>query len=116
MPVVMDRLDPDVRLWQGFANAGADLVIRANDRVAAVPEQVLPDGSYLARMRESGYKGETKRAVVAHVIEYRVGDGEKIRLLTSLLDPETHPAALYPERGRPKARTGRSSRSNAATA
>jgi hypothetical protein len=102
MLVIIDRLYPDVRLWQGFEGAGADLVIRAREQVAATPEQVLPDGTYLARMRESGYKGNTKRSVLVRVIEYQVADGDKIRLLTSLRDPETYPAeqvaALYPER------------------
>ena len=102
MLVIIDRLYPDVRLWQGFAGAGADLVIRAREGIAASAEQVLPDGTYLTRMRESGYKGNTKRSVLVRVIEYRIGGGDKIRLLTSLLDPETHPAAqvaaLYPER------------------
>lgn len=102
MLVIIDRLYPDVRLWQGFESGGADLIIRAREQVAANPEQVLDDGTFLARMRESGYKGDTKRSVLVRVIEYRVSGGEKVRLLTSLRDPETHPAeqvaALYPER------------------
>lgn len=101
MLVVIDRLYPDVKLWRSFLAAGAHVVVRASGQIATVPEQVLDDGTYLTRMRESGYKGNTARCVTVRVIEYTVG-AQQVRLLTSLLDPVEYPAgevaALYPER------------------
>ena len=102
MLVIIDALFPDVKLWQTFDGSGAHLLVRASTRVAAVPEHVLEDGTYLTRMRRSGYKGNTAQSVLVRVIDYQVDGGERFRLLTSLHDPQAHPVrdliALYPER------------------
>jgi hypothetical protein len=70
--------------------------------VARRPVEVLEVGTYLARMNLAGQKGAHRGGVVVRVIEYRVGGGEVIRLLTDLTDPAAFPAAelaaLYHER------------------
>jgi hypothetical protein len=102
MLVIMDRGFPGVALWRACTGAGAHLLIRARSCVAARPIARLKDGTCLARMNRAGQKGAAPGHVVLRVIEYRVDDGEVIRLLTDLLDPDEHPAAelaaLYRER------------------
>ncbi|MGH3125916.1 MAG: transposase, partial [Streptosporangiaceae bacterium] len=102
MLVIMDRGFPGVALWKAYTQAGAHLLIRARSSVAARPVQVLPDGTYLARMNLAGQKGAHPGGVLVRVIEYRVDGGEVVRLLTSLLDPVAFPAAelaaLYHQR------------------
>jgi hypothetical protein len=71
--------------------------------------QSLSDGTYLTKIYGSYYDRTHDRCgTIIRVIEYtlddpqRVGDGEKHRLVTSLLDPKLHPAEvlieLYHER------------------
>jgi hypothetical protein len=102
MLVIMDRGFPGVDLWKAFTQAGAHLMIRARSSVARRPVQVLPDGTYVARMNLAGQKGAHPGGVLVRVIEYHVNGGEVIRLLTDLLDPDAYPAAelavLYHER------------------
>ncbi|WP_433192182.1 IS4 family transposase [Nocardia sp. CA-107356] len=102
MLVIMDRGFPGVALWRAYTEAGAHLLIRARSCVAARPIEYLPDGTYLARMNLAGQKRAAPGHVVLRVVEYRVGAGEVIRLLTDLLDPDAYPAAelawLYHER------------------
>src|SRR3954454_15915389 len=102
MLVIMDRGFPGVALWKAYTQARAHLLIRARSSVARRPVQVLPDGTYLARMNLAGQKGAHPGGVLVRVIEYRVDGGEVVRLLTDLLDPVAFPAgelaALYPQR------------------
>lgn len=91
--VLFDAGFPSVRMFQLAAEHEVAAVMRAEARIARTPVQVLDDGSYLARL-DTVKKSRAKRigAVTVRVIEYQVG-GEKVRLLTSLLDPDTAPAA-----------------------
>lgn len=102
MLVIMDRGFPGVELWKAYLGAGAHLLIRARSPVAHRPIKHLPDGTYLARMNLAGQKGAHPGGVVVRVIEYQVDDGETVRLLTDLLDPDAYPAAelaaLYHQR------------------
>jgi Insertion element 4 transposase N-terminal/Transposase DDE domain len=93
MLVIMDRGFPGVALWKAYTQAKAHLLIRARSTVAARPVQVLPDGTYLARMNLAGQKGAHPGGVLVRVIEYRVDGGEVVRLLTDLTDPVAFPAA-----------------------
>lgn len=93
MLVVVDRGFPGVALWKAYTGAGAHLLIWARSSVAARPVEYLPDGTYLARMNLAGQKGAHPGGVLVRVIEYRVDDGEVVRLLTDLVDPVAHPAA-----------------------
>ncbi len=93
MLVIMDRGFPGVELWKAFLGAGAHLLIRARSPVAHRPVEHLPDGTYLGRMSLAGQRASHPGGVLVRVIEYRVDDGEVVRLLTDLLDPAAYPAA-----------------------
>ena len=116
-PPLLERLRPGMLcladrgfvgfdLWQAARAPGADLLwrVRSNQRFPC--HRRLADGSYLSRLRPSSGPHRRERAVVVRVIEYRlddVPDAEPLyRLITSLLDPESAPAAelaaLYHER------------------
>ena len=56
MLVIADRAFPGVPLWKAFTGAGAHLLIRARSVVARRPIEVLPDGTYLARMSLGGQR------------------------------------------------------------
>lgn len=91
--VIMDRGFPGVELWKAYLGAGAHLLIRARSPVAHRPVEYLPDGTYLAKMSLAGQRASHPGGVTVRVIEYRVDDGEVVRLLTDLLDPIAYPAA-----------------------
>ena len=97
MLVVMDRNFAVLDVWQVFTGAGAHLLIRTKSPVARTVVEQLPDGSYLARVTSLGRNGVRTRRVVVCVVEYQVDDGETIRLLTDLLDPEAAPAGELAE-------------------
>ena len=102
MLVIADRAFPGVPLWKAFTGVGAHLLIRARSVVARRPIEVLPDGTYLARMSLGGQRASHPGGVTVRVIEYRVDGGEVIRLLTDLTDWQAYPAdelaALYHQR------------------
>ena len=102
MLVIMDRGLAGVPLWKAYTGAGAHLLIRARSSVARRPIEVLPDGTYLARMSLGGQRASHPGGVTVRVIEYRINGGEVIRLLTDLSDTEAYPAAqlaaLYHQR------------------
>jgi hypothetical protein len=108
-----------------FAATGAHLVWRVKNGATSLPARIvesLPDGSHLVRLRESDsmrarrrmHSGDPGAArlpdTTARMIEFavRVTDERgrtrtsRIRLLTTLLDPEAYPAkalaSLYAER------------------
>jgi hypothetical protein len=76
-----------------YTAVGAHLLIRARSCVAHRPVEVLPDGTYLARMNLAGQKGAHPGGVLVRVVEYTIDGGEVVRLLTDLLDPVAYPAA-----------------------
>ena len=94
-------------LWQEAAASGADLLWRVKRNVRLPREAVLAEGSYLSTV----YPSEKDRrhrtgGVRVRVVEYRlegIADAEPLyRLVTTILDPATAPAAelaaLYHER------------------
>src|SRR3954447_21747551 len=114
-PPLLERLRPGMlclagfvgfELWQAARAPGADLLwrVRSNQRFPC--HRRLPDGSSPSRLRPSSGPHRRQRAVVVRVIACRldgVPDAEPLyRLITSLLDPESAPAAelaaLYHER------------------
>ncbi len=116
-PPLLERLRPGMLcladrgfvgfdLWQTARVPGADLLWRVRSNQVLPCCQRLPDGSSLSRLSPSSGPHRRQRAVVVRVIEYRldgVPDAEPLyRLITSLLDPESAPAAelaaLYHER------------------
>src|SRR3954468_5820015 len=114
-PALLERLRPGMlclagfvglELWQAARAPGADLLWRVKSNQKFPCYKRLPDGSSLSRLRPSSGPHRRQRAVVVRLIEYRldgVPDAEPLyRLITSLLDPESAPAAelaaLYHER------------------
>lgn len=94
-------------LWQRARASGADLLWRLKKDLRFPVEQVLPDGSYLSRLRPpAGAHPGADAEILVRVIEYRLegveGSEPSYRLLTSILDPDEAPAeelaALYHER------------------
>ena len=102
--VLFDRAFPAVYLRQAYRAAGAHLVMRAKNHIAREVVGHLPDGTSLVRIWKDGgrHREPDTRSVTMRLVEYQVDGGEKIRLLTSLEDPEAYPAdeiaRLYAER------------------
>ena len=94
MLLLADRGYLGAALWRSAARSGADLLWRVRADTRLPPSQVLADGSFL-----SSFGGAPAR-VVEYVL--READGELYRLLTTLRDPQSAPAAelaaLYHER------------------
>ncbi len=87
----------------------AHLVARISSNRIFAPIQALPDGSYLAKLyRASADRRRDRDGIAVRIIEYTLDDpgrpsqGERQRLLTTLLDAELDPATtlvvLYHER------------------
>lgn len=103
MLILADRDFPRVELWKQFLARGADLLWRANTRVATHRVRDLGDGSYLAAFGLNHHGRPNNHSLVVRVIEYRLpGSDTLYRLLTNLLDPVVAPAgelaSLYAER------------------
>lgn len=104
------RLEPGVLLlWdRGFLSyqhvqqvraAGAQLVGKIGSRLVFQPIQHLCDGSFLAKMYPSPFdRSQDRNGILVRIIRYtfddpgRPGTGQVHRLITTLLDPELHPA------------------------
>ena len=97
-------------LKQVVVQRGAHLLARIKSNLIFKRTQVLPDGSYLAKMYRSCWdRKKDHNGIVVRIIEYTLTDpnrpGKKKeihRLLTTLLDATAHPAKdlviLYHER------------------
>ncbi|HEU5429171.1 MAG TPA: IS4 family transposase [Actinocrinis sp.] len=93
MLVLADRGFPSFELWRDAAGTGADLAWRVSASFTLPILEVLPDGTYLSRLR-GRRKGEQ---IVVRVVEYSVRDAdtgisEVFALITTLLDPAAYPA------------------------
>lgn len=112
MLLLADRLYYSFDRWKRCDTRGAALVWRVKRTLKLIPNTVLCDGSYLARIRPSNRlikSGVCKKGeeLTVRVVEYQVEfeDGstsETVRLITNLLDPADAPAGelagLYAER------------------
>jgi hypothetical protein len=107
MLCLADQAFNGIALWTQACATGADLLWRTRtDRHLAVDE-VLPDGTYMSRMRiKSASNGQTESAPV-RVIDYYIegvqeSENTMIRLITTLMDPTEFPAEelaqLYQQR------------------
>jgi hypothetical protein len=101
--VIFDRNFPSVALCKAYRATGAHLVVRAKKHIGTDRVEQLADGSALVRMWSNRVRGHgPERYETLRLIEYEIGTGEVIRLLTSLTDPEQYPACeiarLYAER------------------
>ena len=110
MLLLADRGFTGYELWQAAAATGAQLLWRASATFTLPALEVLPDGSCLSRLvpgKGTGPRKARAGPVAVRVIEYTIDDGraphgERYRLVTTLLDPGTAPAAelagLYAQR------------------
>ena len=111
MLCLADRGFVGFELWQAARATGRRPALAACAPTRSLPcDKRLPDGSYLSRLTPRPARRHARRLVV-RVIEYRlegVPDAEPLyRLITTLLDPASAPAAelaaLYHERWERKA-------------
>ncbi|WP_411144791.1 IS4 family transposase [Streptomyces sp. x-80] len=84
--------------WHRLRDQGTHLLWRIERRKARRVQDVLPDGSYLARIEANKHSkaARTLKAppALVRVNEYRVdGQTDIVRLITSLTDHERYPAA-----------------------
>ena len=106
MLVLADRNFYGFKLWQLACASGAKLAWRVKSNLKLPVEQLLPDGSYLATVFDSGDRHRHAGQVV-RVIDYTLHGSatppqDSYRLVTNILDPDEAPAlelaALYHER------------------
>ena len=100
MLVMWDRGMQGHEMLRDALGRGAQVLGRVGKAVVLAPEATLADGSYLARVYPSPTaRRRREHGVRVRVIEYaiddpaRPGHGERHRVLTSLLDPASYPAA-----------------------
>jgi hypothetical protein len=110
MLLLADRGFTGYELWQAAAAAGAQLLWRASATFTLPALELLPDGSCLSQLvpgKGTGPRKARAGPVTVRVIEYVIDDGrapqgERYRLITTLLDPAEAPAAelagLYAQR------------------
>lgn len=107
MLCLADRAFVGFALWQTATGSGADLLWRVRVNQVLPCREALADGSYLSCLYASPkHRRQDAGGLVVRVIDYRlkgVADAEPIyRLVSTLLDPGTAPAAelaaLYHER------------------
>jgi hypothetical protein len=103
MLLLADRGFFGVDLWKAAAASGADLLWRVRkDIVLPVIEQ-LSDGSYLTEIFDQADIHHTRPGAPVRAVEYTLGGQEGVyRLITTILDPASAPAAelaaLYAQR------------------
>lgn len=116
MLVLADRGFYSYALWTQACATGADLLWRIKNDLTLPVLELLPDGSYRSELVPRRMKADLRRGnrrtipdqarVPVRVIEYTIpnrdGDPERIRVITTLLDPDRAPAikiaALYQQR------------------
>jgi hypothetical protein len=115
MLVLADRGFPGWLLWVDATAGGAQLLWRISAAVLLVPDEVLPDGSWLATRYAqknipnkalAGRPRSVRIRVIEMVVVIEASDGsrrhEPYRLITTLLDHVAFPAGelavLYPQR------------------
>ena len=85
-------------LWRDAAAAGAQLLWRAGAQLGLPVLEVLPDGTYLSRLRvPRKLRKQGAADITVRVIEYHLQDAsgqvtETFTLIATLLDPEAAPA------------------------
>jgi Insertion element 4 transposase N-terminal/Transposase DDE domain len=85
-------------LWRDAAASGAELLWRIGASFSLPVDQVLPDGTYLSRLKAPRHlRKDGARDITVRVIEYRLEDEqgtvtETFTLITTLLDPVAAPA------------------------
>ena len=103
MLVLADRNFPGYDLWGQAAATGADLLWRVGSSFPLPVVTVLADGSYLSTLAPPAKAARAGSApIIVRVVEYHLlaADGtptEVFALISTLLDPDTAPAAELAE-------------------
>ena len=98
MLLLADRNFACWELWRDAAATGAELLWRIGASFSLPVDEVLPDGTYLSRLKAPRkLRRDGAADIVARVIEYRLEDEdgnvtETFALITTLLDPASAPA------------------------
>jgi len=102
MLLLADRFYYDFSRWKACAEQAGALLWRVKKNLNLTPASVLEDGSYLAEIRPSKKLTRTGRSekddkLTVRVIEYCPvfadgTEGERVRMVTTLLDAKTTPA------------------------
>ena len=116
MLLLADRGFYSYDLWTAAAETGAHLLWRIKNDLKLTALEVFPDGSYRSELIPRHIKGAVKQGrrksipndvrIPVRVVEYTIpdrgGDGERIRVMTTVLDPAfaaaAELAALYQQR------------------
>lgn len=107
MLCIADRGFYSFRLFEQARATGADLLWRVKANLLKIEaDEHLDDGSYLARIYDSADRarrhGETVRVIDYHLDDGAGSQGERYRLVTTILDPNAASAAdlagCYPQR------------------
>lgn len=108
MLLIADANFPGYELWRDAAATGADLLWRVGASFSLPVDEVLPDGSYLSRLKAPRKLARAGAAdITVRVIKYHLTDPEgnvtdTFVLITTLLDPHRAPgrelAELYHQR------------------
>jgi hypothetical protein len=83
--------------WHNACRTGADLLWRVNDNLTLEPVEDLPDGSWLADVFDSRADRRRQHPTRVRVVGYTIEDGRdpagQFRLITTVLDHHSAPAA-----------------------
>jgi hypothetical protein len=100
MLVMWDRGLHSYEMVRDTLDREAHFLGRVGKAIVLVPEELLPDGSFLAYVYPSpAHRRRRAGGLLVRVVEYAIDDParpgreERYRLLTSLLDPRQYPAA-----------------------
>ena len=97
MLCLADRGFYSFEAWQKARETGADLLWRVKDNLGLEPVKALADGSWVAEVFHSTKDTKRRDPVKVRVIEYTIEDGREptgpFRLITTILDHRTAPAA-----------------------
>jgi hypothetical protein len=97
MLCLADRGFYSFKAWENACGTGADLLWRVKDNLRLETVKDLPDGSFLADVFDSVADRRREHPIRVRVISYTIEDGRDpagpYRLITTLLDHRTAPAA-----------------------
>jgi hypothetical protein len=91
MLCVADRGFYGFKLWAAAAGTGADLLWRMRVSQRLDPLEILPDGSYLAKIYDNASSKRVGAGLTVRVVDYQLAgpDGaESYTLITTILDPQ----------------------------
>jgi Insertion element 4 transposase N-terminal/Transposase DDE domain len=92
MLCLADRGFYGFRLWAAAAGTGADLLWRMRSSQRLDPTEILPDGSYLAKVYDNVNFKRAGAGLTVRVLDYKLlgpeRSDDKYTLITTILDPD----------------------------